>query len=130
MDDFILDVSNADQVAVYPKMDIKILARYPHLSSPEALYAVFKKIKNNYQRIAQPIAYDPAKGFQYVEEHLAKEADILVEKGYCKPEIDSEGKRSLTWKGACLLAWVSVFPGNKLKNRNDLNYAKKLLASV
>ena len=129
-DGFMLDVCNVNQVSAYPKMDIKLMARYPHIQAPKELYAIFRSLRQTHQHASKPIAVDPNKGFQLVAEHLAKEADILVENGYCKPEIDQEGKRSLTWKGACLMTWVGVFPGNRLKNKMEITYAKKLLASA
>ncbi len=129
-DGSMLDVSNADQVSAYPKMDLKIAARYPETSDPEQLYNIFNKLKKSIKNSSSPIPYDKATGFEMVEDFMAKESDVLVSKGYCNDEIDGEGKRSLTFKGACILTWKSAFPGKNILNIVNLAYAKKLLKNA
>lgn len=126
-DGSMLDVSNADQISPFPKMDLKLAVRYPEIHEPKKLYEVFLKLKKFLKNTAQPTAYDKNKGFEVVEEFMAKESDILVEKGYCNEPVDQDGKRTLTFKGAYLMTWRSVFPGNKVKKWLDRSTAQKLL---
>jgi hypothetical protein len=58
---------------------------------------------------------------------MARESDELAKRGYCYNEIDSDGKRSLTWKGAYLITWRSVFPGNRIRDYFDRMYAARIL---
>ena len=126
-DGSMLDVSNADQVSPFPKTDFKVAVRYPKITEIEELYSIFRKLKNSLKNSSTPIAYDKATGFNMVEEYMAMESDDLVSKGYCKEEIDEEGKRLLTLKGAYLITWKSVFPGNKFMNWSNASQARKLL---
>jgi hypothetical protein len=57
-------------------------------------------------------------------------SDELVKRGYCYNEIDTEGKRSLTWKGAYLLTWRSVFPGSRIRDYIDRSYARNMLKNT
>ena len=129
-DGSMLDVSNANQVSPFPKMNIKIAARFPEIDNPSKLYEVFKKLKSSLKNSCQPTAYDKNKGFKMVEDFMAKESDILVEKGYCQEPIDRDGRRALTLKGAYLITWRSVFPGNKIRNMFDLSLSKSLLKNA
>lgn len=129
-DGSMLDVSNANQVSPFPKMDLKLAVRYPEIHEPKELYEVFLKLKKSLKNTAQPIGYDKSKGFEVVEEFMAQESDMLVEKGYCNEPVDQEGKRTLTFKGAYLMTWRSVFPGNKIKNWLDRSTAHKLLKNA
>ncbi len=129
-DGSMLDIFNATQVSPYPDMDLKIALRYPDIKSPKALYEVFLRIRNFMKNTARPMVYDKSKGFKYVEEFMARESDELVKKGYCNNEIDADGKRSLTWKGAYLLTWQSVFPGNRIRDLIDRSNASRILRNA
>jgi hypothetical protein len=129
-DGSMLDVFNASQVSPFPNMDIKIALRFPEIKSPRDLYGIFLRIKNYLNNTARPVAYDKSKGFKLVEEFMARESDELVKRGYCNAEIDAEGKRSLTWKGAYLLTWRSVFPGNRIRDYIDRSYARNMLRNT
>ncbi len=121
-----LDVSNAQEVPVYPKMDLKMAVRYSEIKDPEELYKIFKKIKKSLKNADEPVTYEKKAGFSTVEEFMAKESDMLVIFGYCDPYID-DGKRALTMKGAYLLTWKSLFPGKKINALLDKAYSKKVL---
>lgn len=129
-DGSMLDISNADQVNPYPKTSIKEAVRYPEIKDPEELLKVFQRVKRLLKNSSSPVPYDKETGFKMVEEFMAMESDDLVKKGYCKDEIDKEGKRPLTLKGACLITWKSVFPGNKIMNWLNGSYARKLLKNA
>ncbi len=129
-DGSMLDVSNSDQVSPYPKMDLKLAVRYPEITDPEQLYIVFNKLKKSLNNSSSPIPYDKETGFKMVEEFMAKESNVLVSKGYCKDEIDENGQRSLTFKGACVLTWKSVIPGKSILNKLNLAYARKILKNA
>ncbi len=73
------------------------------------------------------MAYDRSMGFKHVEDFMARESDEMVKRGYCNSLIDPDGKRSLTWKGAYLLTWRSVFPGSWIKNLAERSYAARIL---
>jgi hypothetical protein len=129
-DGSMLDVFNASQVSPFPDMDIKIALRFPDIKSPKQLYKVFIRIRNYLKNTARPIAYDKSQGFKHIEDFMARESDELAKRGYCYNEIDSDGKRSLTWKGAYLLTWRSVFPGNRIKDYYDRSYASRVLKTI
>ncbi len=129
-DGSMLDVFNATQVSPFPDMDVKIALRYPDIKSPKELYNIFLRIKNYLKNTALPMAYDKSKGFKHIEDFMARESDELVKRGYCYNEIDSDGKRSLTWKGAYLLTWRSVFPGNRIRDFIDRSYAARVLRNL
>jgi hypothetical protein len=129
-DGSMLDVFNASQVSPFPNMDIKIALRFPEIKSPKELYQVFIRIRNFLKNTSRPIPYDKSKGFKHVEDFIARESDELVKRGYCDNEIDANGKRSLTWKGAYLLTWRSVFPGNRIRDLIDRSYATRIIRNV
>ncbi len=129
-DGSMLDISNADQVNPYPKTAIKIAVRYPEINDPEELFKVFQKLKHSLKNTSNPVPYDEATGFKMVEDYMAMESDDLVSKGYCNEKVDEEGKRSLTLKGAYLITWKSVFPGNKFMNWSNASYARRLLKNA
>jgi hypothetical protein len=121
-----LEVSNADQPSPFPPMDHKLSLRYPHIGDVQALHDVFMTLKAVLNNSAAPVAYEKDRGFEPVEEALARESDLLVSLGYCNGDIDPEGRRSLTMKGAYLMTWRSVFPGSRIKNAMDTAYARRL----
>lgn len=129
-DGSMLDIFNASQVSPFPNMDLKIALRYPDIKSPQELYSVFLRIRNYLKNTARPMAYGKSKGFKHVEDFMARESDELVKRGYCFNEIDTEGKRPLTWKGAYLLTWRSVFPGSRIRDLIDRSYASKMLRNA
>lgn len=129
-DGSMLDISNTDQVNPYPKTSIKEAVRYPEIKEPEELFKVFQKLKRLLKNSSSPVPYDKQTGFKMIEDFMAMESDDLVKKGYCKDEIDQDGKRPLTIKGAYLITWKSVFPGNKILNWLNGAYARKLLKNA
>ena len=57
-------------------------------------------------------------------------SDKLVGMGYLKNDINDDGKRNLTLKGAFIITWKSVFPGKKIFNALDQSYSRKLLKNA
>ncbi len=125
-----LDVGNASEVSAYPKMDLKISVKYPKVRDVAELYSRFKVVRESLKNSEIVVPFDTSNGFEIVERFMAKESDILVEKGYCLPEIDSEGKRRLTLKGAYLITWRSVFPGKKIQAAIERLYSNRLLKNA
>ncbi len=126
-DGTMLDVSNSPAVPVYPKMDIKISARFPEVHDVENLYRIFLQLKSSLKNSSSSIGYRRESGFSKIEAFIAKESDALVYLGYCKEPIDLEGKRSLTLKGAFIFTWKNIFPGKGIYDKLGQAYAKKLL---
>jgi len=126
-DDSVLNVSNSSQVSAYPRMKDKLSLRYPDKRAPAELYQAFVRLKQALKNSANPLRFDKAKGLQYLEDHIARESDSLVIKNYCYKAVDADGNRSLTWKGAFLLTWKSLFPGRLMQQYRDKYYADKLL---
>ncbi len=129
-DGTMLDVSNSPAVPVYPKMDIKISARFPEVLDAEKLYRVFLKLKSSLKNNSSSIGHKREFGFRKIEVFIAKESDELVNLGYCQRAIDLEGKRSLTLKGACVFTWKNTFPGKGIYDKLDQAYSQKLLLNV
>jgi len=129
-DGTVLDVSNAPVVPVYPKMDLKTAARFPQIYDAEKLYSIFLKLKLSLNNTSPSIGYKRAYGFKKVEAFIAKESDELVKLGYCKSATDSDGKRSLTFKGACVFTWKNTFPGKNIYDKLDQDYSQKLLINA
>ncbi|VAW89842.1 hypothetical protein MNBD_GAMMA17-197 [hydrothermal vent metagenome] len=126
-DETMLDVSNSLAVPVYPKMDVKISARFPKVQDVENLYRIFLQLKSSLKNSSSPIGYKREYGFSKIEAFIAKESDELVYLGYCKESIDLEGKRSLTLKGAFIFTWKNIFPGKGIYDKLDQAYSQKLL---
>ena len=60
---------------------------------------------------SRPVDYQAEQGFAEITAFLREESDALLAKGLVKPEIDPDGKRSLTLYGAFVMTWRSVWPG-------------------
>ncbi len=126
-DGTMLDVSNINIAPIYPKMAIKISVKYPKINRPKDLYEVMKKIKSYVKNITPPIPCDKSNGLDSMTKFFAMESDELVHSGYCHKEIDSNGMRTLTLKGAYLMTWRSIFPGNIIQKAITSGFSKRLL---
>ena len=126
-DGSMLDVSNAPVASPYPRMKLKMAARFPEVNDTATLYEILLKLKKQLSNTARPVPYDAAQGFRPVEAFMERECDELVRLGYCRPEIDRDGRRSLALKGAFLLTWKSVFPANKIVDYLDRKHSRDLL---
>lgn len=113
-DGSVLDVSNSPRPEGYPDLGIKKAYRYPNLLCAVGLLAAHQKLSKNLKcRIAHK-EFDMGSGFGEVESFLRCESDALLERGLVKPEIDENGKRSLTLLGALALTYRAVFPGKNI----------------
>ena len=129
-DGTMLDVSNASVVSAYPRMPLKIAARFPNINDLDQLYAILSRIRASANNTAAPVGSEPEIGFSKVEEFIARESDDLVRLGYLKSDIDAEGKRRLTLKGAFLITWRSIFPGRRIFDALDRSHSRKILKNA
>ena len=71
--------------------------------------------------------YSAQDGFRMVENFMDRESDLQMQLGYCHPEVDADGRRPLTLKGAYLLSWRSIFPGRNLRGWREKPRSARLL---
>lgn len=129
-DGTILDVNNAPVVSAYPDMDVKIMARLPRLQEPAALHAAFTHLASTLHNSAPPANARELDCFDVIREYIEKESDELVRLGYCHREVDAAGNRALTLKGAYLMTWGQLAPGNWIRKLRDARYARRLLQAA
>ena len=127
-DEVIVGVCNADQVSIYPRLPIKVMLRDPKIDRMEELYAMLLRLRDALGRYPMALPLDRDRYFQVVEEFVERESDELVKLGYCQAAIDEAGRRSLTVKGAYLLSWKLLFPGNVIKGWSDRWYKHQMLS--
>lgn len=126
-DNSILDVSNSPQVSAYPRLPHKRTLRFPKVITAAELHRIFIDLRSHLSNSSVPVPPQPDRLLEQVIEHFGIESDALVKRGICHPDIDTDGKRSLTLKGAYMLTWASVFPGKPLKDRLDQYLSCRLL---
>jgi hypothetical protein len=129
-DGSLLSTSNVDMPSTYPRMALKVAVRFAEVADPRELYARFRSLRAGLRNSARAVPYSASEGFRMVEDFMDYESDLLVEMGYCFPQVDAEGRRALTLKGAYLLSWRSIFPGKGLKGWLDRQHAARLLAQA
>lgn len=129
-DGSLLSVSNVDMPSTYPRMQMKIGARYPDVHRSEELYARFRALRSGLDNTARPVPYSTEEGFRLIEDFMDMESDHMVELGYCHPQVDADGRRRLTLKGAYLLTWRSITPGKPLVDWLDKRRSGRLLAAA
>lgn len=110
----VLDVSNSPRGEVYPKFDFKQAYRYPKKKRFDELFAAYQILAKSFEGVAKPQNYDLSRGFGEVEDFIKKESDALLQKGFIHPEIDEEGKRKLTLRGAAFMTYLAVAPGKNI----------------
>lgn len=126
----VLDVSNSSRPEAYPNLEFKHAYRYPEKSDAAELLSVHRKLSEAFLKNVTAANYDLSRGFGEVEDFLKRESDALVHKKIVKPEIDLEGKRSLTLLGAIALTYRSVPPGKNIWGYISEKRAKKALRNV
>lgn len=129
-DGSLLSASNIGMASTYPRMAVKIAVRFAEVADPRELYARFRSLRAGLRNSARAVPYSADEGFRMIEDHLDHESDVLVEMGYCHPQVDAEGRRALTLKGAYLLSWRSIFPGKGLTGWLDRQRSARLLAQA
>jgi len=129
-DGSVLDVNNSPQPEAYPKLNFKRMYRLPNTRSTEELLKAHSKIKTILVPSAIPSEFDIELGFSVIETHLKRESDTLVEMGLLKSNIDNDGKRPLTFRGAIAMTYRSVNPGKKIWGRINEKRTQDLLSNV
>lgn len=129
-DGSILDVTNTPIPSPYPRVDLKIHARFPEVLATAELHARFLALRASLKNTAQPMPYSADAGFRMVEDFMDRESDLMTRLGYCHPEVDADGRRPLTLKGAYLLSWRSIFPGRTLRGWREKQHSARLLADA
>lgn len=129
-DGSLLSTSNIDMTSTYPHMPVKIATRFAEVDDPRELHARFLALRAGLRNSARAVPYSAEEGFRMVEDYMDHESDLLVEMGYCHPQVDAEGRRALTLKGAYLLSWRAIFPGKGLTGWLDRQRSARLLAQA
>jgi hypothetical protein len=128
-DETVLNVNNSVQPEAYPKIAFKQMLRFPKIRSAELLLEYHSILKSKIKAKNDPVEFDLANGFFEVEKHIKREADALLEMGLVKNEIDENGKRSLTLKGAFIMTFRSVSPGKEIFGFLSKRQAMKLISN-
>jgi hypothetical protein len=124
----VLGVSNVPVQSVYPEIPVKKSFHYPEFEYPASLIAIHRTLADRFAGDAEMLDYDIEGGFAQVQKYARMESDELVRMGYAREPIGSDGRRALTAKGAWLLTWRSIFPGNVLRQRTQNRVANRVLA--
>ena len=109
-----LHVSNSNRPEAYPALPIKQSFQFPKVMVVEQLLSLHAQLRQRLKGDLQPIDYQAEQGFAEITAFLREESDALLDKGLVKPEIDADGKRSLTLYGAFVMTWRSVWPGRAI----------------
>ncbi|OWL90787.1 hypothetical protein [Halopseudomonas aestusnigri] len=126
-DGSLLDVHNAPSLSSYPAMPCRIGVRMTGVNNLKRLFSTLQHLRARLPNSAAAIAYPEDQGFAPIERFLARESDELVAQGYCTPDIDSQGRRGLTLKGALLLTWKNAWPGRLVFNLLEQRHTRLLL---
>lgn len=127
-DGSLLDVHNAPTLSSYPSMPCRLGVRLSDVNSLKLLFSTLQRLRERLPNSAPAIPYPSDQGFRSIEAFIARESDELVELGYCKPEIDNQGRRALTLKGALFLTWKNALPGKLIFNMLEQRHTRLLLA--
>ena len=109
-----LNVSNSSRPEAYPALPIKQSFQFPDVLVVEQLMSLHAQLRQRLKGGLQPVDYQAEQGFAEITAFLREESDALLDKGLVKPEIDADGKRSLTLYGAFVMTWRSVWPGRAI----------------
>lgn len=131
-DGTMLDVNNIADSSIFPKIATRIAARYPEVKAPQDLYEIANKLDSSLKHYVDkvPVPRNKSDCSKALEDAIAKQSDLLVDLGYCHREVDRDGKRAPTIKGAYLMTWRRIFPGKKLQEAIDFGYSKRLLSTL
>jgi len=109
-----LSVYNSNQPSVYPLMDFKLEFRYPKIFDVGELIDIHQRLRDKYKKGIPVIAYDKSDAFSDAESSIFEESEELCKRGICHQEIDSNGMRKLTLKGAYMMSYRCIFPGTMI----------------
>ncbi len=123
-----LNVSNSSRPEAYPALPIKQSFQFPDVLVVEQLMSLHAQLRQRLKGDLQPVDYQAEQGFAEITAFLREESDALLDKGLVKPEIDADGKRSLTLYGAFVMTWRSVWPGRAIVAALKRRGAKRAVA--
>ncbi|OWL89781.1 hypothetical protein [Halopseudomonas aestusnigri] len=123
-----LNVSNSNRPEAYPALPIKQSCQFPEVQVVEQLLSLHAQLRQRLKGGLQPVDYQAEQGFAEITAFLREESDALLDKGLVKPEIDADGKRSLTLYGAFVMTWRSVWPGRAIVAALKRRGAKRAVA--
>jgi len=126
-DGTLLDVNNAPVLPSYPRMDCKRGVRLPAVNELKVLLNTLQALRGLLPNSAPAIPYPSDQGFKPIEDFIARESDELARLGYCHAEIDDNGRRALTLKGALLLTWKNAIPGKLILALMEQRSTRNLL---
>lgn len=125
-DEVMLDVSSAAVVDPIPASPMKINPRFPNMPAGQLLDN-FNKIRNRLLQHKSAIkTLTPGRELEEIAHWLDQEALRLVKSGHFCPA-GQDGKCRPTIKGACLIAWILIWPWKPLVNRSQLANAQRQL---
>lgn len=124
----LIGVHNSPQFSAYPRLpDLKVGLHYPQEWDPGLLWQRLDRLQDRLNFEPAPLEEAEDWYLQIVAEFIAQEADVLVQRGYCREAVNDQGQRSLTLKGAYLMTWCFIFPGQLLKMVGEARYARRLV---
>ncbi len=110
-----ITVSNSKQNFCYPDMgENEQVLCFPQVECAHKLLRIQDALSGQRLRGLRVQPLERGDVVRWYQEYIWKASEKLREKGYCREEIDALGNRRLTFKGACLMTWRSVFPSAPL----------------
>lgn len=106
-----------------------LIFRFPQIESPSQLYQVHRALIQKHGAFLRPQL--PAAGEESIRivQQLGRFAPRQVEAGYMRL-VPKGNHYCLTWKGACLTAWKSIWPTSLIRRSLYRMHMKKVLRSL
>jgi hypothetical protein len=113
-DGSVLTVSNSPVQGAFPALDFKLYYRYPQMREAAPLAEIHEKLRAKFKPDAEALEIGEAGPLAKLERYIRRESDALVERGLVHEEIDAEGRRALTLRGAFAMTYRSIGPGKQI----------------
>lgn len=126
---FVLNVSNAPVINVYPKSESRLSFRFPMVNDFEKLLTLAEKLINSNKKNDEKITFTRGNEFKAVESYLNRELSELIERGWVQSKAIA-GNRRLTIKGALLMTWKMLWPIKQIINKIDISHSKRAIEST
>lgn len=128
-DGYSLGINSSPIFGIYSRPGEKMLFRYPEITSPSALWTIFRKLRQALLTGHPSKFLVKGHEFEQVAEVLNAELDGQVSRGFYKKHREGRLLRP-TLKGAFLYSLKLIWPWKPLLNRLELRRAKRVLASI